>query len=104
MTENMEEASRECMECGQDHRECDQNLLNGMFLAANQQAQRQLSPEGQEACSMLIYASDVIGAIDAYQSMEAIENLSDEDVRVIEIFVARLALIEDAERWLEEDG
>jgi hypothetical protein len=102
MTEKMEEPPRECMECGQDHRECDRNLLMGMFLAASDQARRQLGPEGQEACSMLIYASDVIGAIDAYQSMEVIEDLSDEDVRVIEIFVARLALIENAQRQLED--
>jgi hypothetical protein len=99
MTEKMEEPRRECMECGQDHWECDQNLLMGMFLAASDQARRQLSPEGQEACNMLIYASDVIGAIDAYESMEAIEDLSDEDVRAIEIFVARLTLIEAAQSW-----
>jgi hypothetical protein len=94
---------RPCPMCGEVHLECSENHLDGMFLMARLQAKRQLSAEGMEALRMVEHAIEVLGLSDAWELAENVEALSRDEVRVIEVFIARKTLLDTARKELYEE-
>jgi len=92
----------ECSECGQDHAECDENLLSGMSLDAYSEAKKSLSAQGVEALGMVSHAIDALGVY-AYDDAENMETLHVDEVRIIEFFLARQTLINAARQALREE-
>lgn len=91
-----------CPTCGEYHPDCFRDLLFGLYLMARQEAESRLSPQGGETLKMVEHATDALGVVDAYDSAEALEDLPQREVRVIEVFLARKTLI-DAMQGQEGD-
>jgi hypothetical protein len=96
-------APRPCPVCGEVHLECSENVLDGMSLMAYWEAKRHLSAEGMEALRMVEHAIDALGFSDAWELAENVEALSTDEVRVIEVFLARKTLIDAARKELYEE-
>jgi hypothetical protein len=96
------EKNRVCMECGQEHFDCDSNLLSGMYLSAAKNADRVLSPRGIETRKMLVSASEQLGTIETWKEAAGVEDLEERDIRALESFVARATLIEAAQEMNEQ--
>jgi len=84
-----------CPVCGEEHPECNQAIYDGMYMTAYLEAKRLLSEEGLEALRMVAHAVDALG-LEAWGMAENVENLPEDEVRIIEIFLARKTLIDVA--------
>jgi hypothetical protein len=72
------------------------DLLSTMSLAAIIEAQHRLSLEGKEVFEMLLLAEHKgIDPVEAFSQANAIDGLADYDQRTIEIYLARITLIDD---------
>ena len=100
MEENREPAP--CSVCGEVHIDCSQAIIDGMYLMAYLEAKQRLSEEGMEALQMVTHAVDALG-VEAWDMAENVENLPVEEVRIIEVFLARKTLIDAAREELYEE-
>ncbi len=92
-----------CVECGEDHRECDRNLLMGMKMVAYQSALEHLGPEYREVLDMLDHSIDVLGLEEALEARVSIENrVSEYERSILEMYLARKTLIDGAMEQLRE--
>ncbi len=94
---------RDCPTCGEHHVECNEDLLNGMFSMAIEDARRKLSEQGIEILLMLEYAAETSGWAEAWNAAEGIEKLPVDEIRTLEAYVARVTLIEAMQEQLYEE-
>ena len=95
----------ECAECGQAHLWCSEGLLDGMALGALREAESRLSSEGVETLRMVgPAAEDSGGWTEAWElaEKENISRLSIYDIEVLKVCAARVTMIEQARKELNE--
>jgi hypothetical protein len=97
----------ECAECGKAHLWCSEGLLEGMELGALMEAKVRLSSEGMETLMMVGQAAETLpgGLIEAWElaQPENISRLSEYDAEVLKTYGARITMIEQARKELNED-
>jgi ferredoxin len=97
----------ECTKCGQAHLWCSEGLLEGMELGALSEAKVRLSSEGVETLMMVGQAAESLsgGLIEAWElaEKENISHLAIHDAQVLRDYGARITMIEQARKELNED-
>lgn len=93
-----------CAVCGEEHIDCDENLLMTMSMSAYHNAKRYLSEEGIQALNMLDSAMAALGVMDVFEQTANLDGLAPEEVEAIEVYFARKTLIDHARVWLYEQG
>jgi hypothetical protein len=81
-------------------------LLDAMRNAAYQEANQMLSMDGRDVLRMLSYANrhTKMGIVEAYTESTAFNRLPPDDQQLIEIYLARITLVEEFRTYEAQEG
>ena len=87
-----------CTTCGEHHPMCFEAVFDGMTFGAYRHAHDRLSEQGREELATVDDGMDTIGFDETWTQAEGVDHLPDDEVREIEIYVARRTMVDAARR------